>query len=179
MCDDCQCYAHYLEKAEGILDANGGTNVFQMTPAQIEITSGAEQLQCVRLHEKGLVRWHTACCRTPIANTFASPKMPFAGVLHSAMDHEGDGRAREEVLGPILVRVQGRFGYGEMPNDAYARAPLSIIIRSLKLLFKAWRSGAHQPSPFFDEAGSFAGKVVVLSVEERDALRSKLGGSSM
>ena len=43
-CDDCQAYAHYLDQANSVLDAWGGTDLFHLTPAQIVITAGPEQL---------------------------------------------------------------------------------------------------------------------------------------
>ena len=75
MCDDCQAYAHHLGRAEHILDRNGGTEVFQLTPSQLTLTEGREHLRCLRLKEKGLMRWYAGCCNTPVANTLASPGM--------------------------------------------------------------------------------------------------------
>ena len=72
MCDDCQTYAHHLGRAGDILDAHGGTEVYQTYPARLGFTQGSEPVRCLRLSPKGLMRWHTGCCRTPIGNTFAS-----------------------------------------------------------------------------------------------------------
>src|SRR5688572_12534539 len=71
-CDDCQSFAHFLERADDTLDAHGGTEIYQMSPARLEIIDGADRLACVRLAPKGLLRWYAACCRTPIGNTLAS-----------------------------------------------------------------------------------------------------------
>src|SRR5262245_25612243 len=68
-CDDCQSFAHVLERSEDTLDAHGGTEIFQMSPAQLEFTAGADRLACLRLTPKGLLRWYASCCRTPIGNT--------------------------------------------------------------------------------------------------------------
>jgi hypothetical protein len=176
MCDDCQAYAHHLGRAEHILDRNGGTEVFQLTPSQLTLTQGREHLRCLRLKEKGLMRWYAGCCNTPLANTLASPRIPFVGVPQPFMDHEGDGRTREQVLGPLLARVQGRFGIGELPADAYQRAPLGLIVRSLRILSAAWIKGRHAPSPFFDAStGEPAVAPVVLSTEQREELRKHCG----
>ena len=31
-CDDCQSFQHALGQAERVLDANGGTDIYQMSP---------------------------------------------------------------------------------------------------------------------------------------------------
>ncbi len=176
MCDDCQCFAHWLERADEVLDANGGTEVFQMTPAQVEITAGAEHIRCVRLSPKGLMRWYAGCCRTPIANSLASPRFPFVGVFHLFMDHAADGRSRDEVLGPIRARVHGRFGIGELPADAHPRAPIGIIFRSLRLLGGGWIRRAHRPTPLFDlDTGKPVSEPTVVSKEERQQLLARCG----
>ena len=59
-CDDCQSFAHFLGRADDVLDAHGGTDVFSMTLAHLEITEGADQLACVRLTAGGMFRWDTA-----------------------------------------------------------------------------------------------------------------------
>ena len=84
MCNDCQAYAHYLGQAITVLDANGGTDVVPVAPANLEITQGIENLKCLRLTEKGMLRWYAGCCNTPIANSAAISKIPFAGLIHSS-----------------------------------------------------------------------------------------------
>ena len=41
-CRGCTAYAHVLGRASEILDARGGTEVFQMSPRQLSITTGIE-----------------------------------------------------------------------------------------------------------------------------------------
>ena len=171
MCDDCQAYAHWLDRADAILDAHGGTDVLQLTPAQVRITSGQEQVRCVRLSEKGLMRWYAGCCNTPIANTLDSARLPFIGVPHTFMDHASDGRSRDEALGPVLARTQGRFGKPPLPPGSYSRAPLWLILRAIRQLYRGWRAGAHTPSPVFDAAGQPIVTPTVLSTAERERLR--------
>ena len=150
MCDTCQAYAHHLEQADKILDQYGGTDIFQISPSHLSLMEGIENLRCLRLEGRGVLRWYAGCCNTPVANTLASAKVPFIGVPHTFMDHEGHGRTREEDLGPLLARTMGKYGIGKLPSDAYRSAPLSIIGRSLRLLLIAWLKGQHRPSPFFD-----------------------------
>jgi hypothetical protein len=171
MCDDCQAYAEWLGVTEALLDVNGGTEVFQLTPAQVQIRGGHEHIRCVRLSKKGLMRWYVECCNTPIANTLASARAPFLGLPCWFMDHASEGRSRDEDLGPVRARIQGRYGKPPLLPGSYPRAPLSLILRSVGQLVRGLIAGAHRPSPLFDEAGAPIVEPRVLSSEERERLR--------
>ncbi len=150
-CDDCQSFAHFLEGADQILDAHGGTDIFQMSPARLEITQGVGHLACMRLKPGGLLRWYADCCRTPIGNTLAWRQAPFVGLIHSCTDHASDGRSRDEVLGPVRARVQARFAKGDRAQlDAHDRAPAALFLRVLTIILMARLRGDHARSPFFD-----------------------------
>lgn len=58
LCDDCQAYAHYIQRAD-ILDVNGGSDVIPTMPSHYTFQSGIENLVCMRLSEKGMFRWYT------------------------------------------------------------------------------------------------------------------------
>ena len=174
LCDDCQDYAHHLEREEAILDADGGTDVFQMTPAQLEITHGAEHLRCLRLSPKGLLRWYTGCCNTPVGNTLASPRVPFVGVPHLFMDHAASGLSRDQALGPVRAKIQARFSPRAVPADAHRRAPPSLIARSAWQLLRGWLAGRQRPSPFFDaRTGAPTVEPTVLTPGQRERLRQR------
>ncbi len=163
-CDDCQSFAKYLGRADEILDAHGGTDIFQMSPARLEITEGGNRLACVRLTPKGLFRWYADCCKTPIGNTLPTRQVPVIGLIHSCMNTEG--KSRDETLGPVRAGVNGRYATGDRTEiNAHDRAPLSVLFRmSRKLL--GWRlRGDHNRSPFFDNTG--APTVVPRVVNER------------
>jgi hypothetical protein len=81
-CKDCQAFAHFLGKDGETLDERGGTDVTQVLPKNIAFTQGTEILACIRLTEKGLLRWYAGCCNTPVVNTQGargSPKPRQAG----------------------------------------------------------------------------------------------------
>src|SRR5579871_159514 len=80
-CEDCQTFARFLQR-EDVLDAAGGTDIFQMPPARVELVAGLDAVRCLRLSERGVLRWYTDCCRTPIANS-AGPGFPIIGMIHS------------------------------------------------------------------------------------------------
>jgi hypothetical protein len=172
-CDDCQSFAHFLERAEQTLDAHGGTEIFQTSPARLEITAGADRLACMRLTHKGLLRWYAACCRTPIGNTLASRQVPFVGLVLGCVDHA----SRDEVLGPIRARLNTRFAKGN-PGQAGAseRVPLALIVRLLWLGFAARLRGDHRRSPFFDRTtGAPVSPPRVLTAAELAAVRARGG----
>ncbi|WAS99168.1 DUF6151 family protein [Nannocystis punicea] len=167
-CRDCQAFARFLA-AEGLLDAAGGAEIFQITPAQVVLEAGQEQLRCMRLSDKGLLRWYVDCCRTPVANTMDSPKVPFSGLLVPFLDADAGTRAR--VLGPVVVRLFGRDATGPTPPGTHEKAPLTAIPRILWLLGRGLVGRRAQPSPFF-APGAKLPRVTpkVLTPEERAAL---------
>src|SRR5690349_6609340 len=100
MCDDCQAFAKFLGCSE-VLDAHGGTDIFQLRPSQLTFTQGKQQLRCIKLKEKGMLRWYADCCKTPVANMMASAKVPFVGMPWVIMDHAQSGMSRDQALGPV------------------------------------------------------------------------------
>jgi hypothetical protein len=170
-CDDCQSFAHFLDRAEDTLDAHGGTEIFQTSPARIEITAGADRLACMRLTPKGLLRWYAACCRTPIGNTLASRQVPFVGLVVACLDHP----SLDSALGPIRVRGHARFAVGT-PAGAHRSFPATAIARLLWNSLVARLRGDHRRSPFFDrETGAPVSAPRVLSAAERAAVRTRRG----
>lgn len=66
-CDDCQAFVKILNRPD-VVDPFGGTEVVPIRPCKIKIVGGFEQLNCLRLRVKGMYRWHTKCCQTPIGS---------------------------------------------------------------------------------------------------------------
>lgn len=173
LCDDCQTYAHYLGRAQDILDANGGTDIIPVVPANLEIVEGIEHLRCVRLSHKGLFRWYTGCCKTPIANTLATPKSPYAGVVHLIMDHKAHGKTRDEELGPVSARIHARFGIGPLPSNSYDKAPAKLIFKTIRFLLSSLLRRQFEPSPFVStETGALKVEPYVMTLEERQKFRA-------
>ena len=111
-CVDCQCFARYLDRADEVLDDNGGTAIFQLSAGKVEITKGQEHLACMRLSPNGLMRWYARCCNSPVANTLESTALPFAGMIMTLF---GAGRAHVEAepFGKIRARVQTEEAIGD------------------------------------------------------------------
>ena len=157
-CSDCQNFATHLGADETTLDEFGGTEIFQMSQSQLTIQSGHDKLQCLRLKKKGLLRWYTSCCNTPVGNTM-SAGMPFVGVIHSFINEPN----LEDVLGPVRAVVQTQDAKGEPTYPKHsAKFPLGITARIASKLL-AWKlQGKHKPSAFFGDDGRPLVKPVIL-----------------
>jgi hypothetical protein len=162
-CDDCQAFARWLG-IDGVMDERGGTEVVQVAPAQVRWTEGDDRLRCVRLSPKGMVRWYSGCCRTPVGNT-VSARVPFVGLPRLAFVE-----LPPDAVGPA-VGVQGRFAKGGVPPGVHARAPLGLIAHAVRMLTGWWIAGRGRPSPYFD-ARTGAPRAVprVLDATERARL---------
>ena len=128
-CTNCQAFARFLERPD-VLDDAGGTDIVHMPAACVTLTAGADAVRCISFSAK-VLRWYADCCRTPIANTAASPRFPVVGLIHSFMDHAAGGRAREQVLGPPLCRI-------------YERSAIAPLRRARRLRHRSGSSPAAQ-----------------------------------
>ncbi|RXJ74635.1 hypothetical protein CS022_03475 [Veronia nyctiphanis] len=142
-CRDCRSFAQHLGR-DDILDAAGGTYLTQMPPALFEITKGHENLACLRLRSKGMYRWYTTCCNTPIANSI--PGLPFVGVF----DHniESNLREIENKIGPVLGAVHRRHATGEVSVTLRKKAEATLILGVLFKLLRWKLSGLTAPNAF-------------------------------
>lgn len=171
-CDDCQTFAHHLNRAD-LLDAAGGTEVIPVYPAEIEIVAGRESLKCLRLSPKGLFRWYAVCCNTPIAN--ANPGFPWVGMVHRVFTVTDPGYL-ERTFGAVKSRVMGRYVRGTPPDGTAERIGLKGFMMVLPFIIKGVATGKVKPSPFF--AGDGRTPIVspiVLSLHARNAIRQRLG----
>lgn len=155
-CQDCQAFARHLGTA-GILDEHGGTEVFQMSYADIEITQGTENLRSIKLTPKGLIRWYADCCKTPIGNTM-SAKFPFVGLIHTFM-HDAD---KDLKLGPVRA-------YTSIKKDspiAHSNTPLYKIIPRMIVKSLVWKiRDSKKRNSFFKVDGIPVSEPKVLTVE--------------
>ena len=150
-CKDCRNFAKYCNNSDDILDEFGGTEIFQIHPSNMKIDHGIESISCIRFSNKGLYRWVTSCCRTPIGNTVGL-HLPFVGLIHSfiAPDQDVDSK-----IGPIMGSVHTEYAIGTT-SDALqmGRSKISLLFRVMRKLFiwKVLRKG--RPNPFFDGNGN-------------------------
>ncbi len=167
-CEDCQAFARFLERPD-VLDAAGGTDIFQMPPARMKLTAGTDAVRCLSFSRK-VFRWYTDCCRTPIANTAASPRFPVVALIHSFMDPEFDGHSGDDILGPPLCRIYEGSAIGPLPSTVPASPSFGVFARRASKILGWWLQGLARPNPFFDDRTSAPRSVpVVLTRAERAA----------
>lgn len=162
-CNDCRAFVRALGRPE-ILDQFGGSELFVTTPSSLKLLSGLERLRCLRLSERGMLRWHWDCCKTPLANTAANPGVPFVSIHRDFIDLDNT-----DILGP-MKRVQARYATGSPPQGSEQSQSLSTIVKIVSFLLIGRLRGAHRPNPLvIDGEPTVAPRV--LSANERDALR--------
>jgi hypothetical protein len=168
-CRDCQAFAHFLGRANDILDAKGGSDVIQTIPANVTFTAGAESLACMRLTHKGLLRWYAKCCNTPIGNTVANYQLSFVGLVHSCL--EGAGQSLDASFGPVRMLSFTNRAKGSVNAPRFGL--IVGIVRFAGMVIRARINGSYKRTPFF--VASTGAPIVapqVLSPGERERLRN-------
>ncbi len=148
-CRDCQRFANWLDAAEQTLDSWGGTDIFQLPPARLQIHQGHEHIRCLRLSEKGLYRWYAGCCKTPIGNSL-KPSVPLIGLISSFVS---DSQA-ELKTGPVCARVNLGGATAQIPSSLISAAPSRGYLLRLLGKMASWKlRGLGRPHPFFAPRG--------------------------
>jgi len=149
-CDDCQAFARQLGSEDQTLNAYYGSDIYQLTPSQLEISSGEASIACLHLRAKGLFRWYASCCDTPIGNTM-NAKVPFIGVIHTFITSDQN---KDMLLGPVLGAVHTQYAKAPLPPELQgAKSHRAMVMRIMgKLLL--WKiKGMGRPNPFFSADG--------------------------
>ena len=172
-CRDCQAFAHFLGRASEVLDERGGTEVIQTLPRNVVFTQGIEALACMRLTPKGLVRWYAGCCKTPIGNTLATPKLSFVGLVHTCLEGASEAPGSlDPVFGPVRCWVNPSGAKGEpKPKVAGQWQVLGWFFRKVLV---ARLNGDYRQTPFFEAA---TGKPVVTPRILTEAEHAQLKGA--
>ena len=165
-CRSCQKFANYLFEQNPVfassLDENGGTDIFQVPVNRLKITEGIDSIACLRLSEKGLYRWYTNCCKTPIGNTMGAA-MPFIGVVHSFMQM-ANYEDNDIHLGSVTVYCQTQHALQEVnstPNHPAFSIPLTMGLMTKILSWKIRRF--NKPSVFFNDEGEPLAEAKILN----------------
>lgn len=157
-CSDCQAFAEHLNCKAAVLDEFGGTEIFQVSQSQLTIKRGEDKLRCLRLTEKGLLRWYTNCCNTPVGNTI-NASLPFVGVIHTFINEAH----RDQLLGPVSAVVQTQDAKG-VPGYAkhHSKFPLGVTLSIVRKMAMWKLRGMQRPTVFFGEDDKPVFKPVVL-----------------
>lgn len=164
-CDDCQAFLHYLKRPE-LLNENGGTEIIPAYPADIKIIAGKDVVKCVRLHSKGMYRFFTSCCHTPIANT--DPTRPWAGINYH-MYITKDPSVLDRELGPVKSSIMGKYAKGKPPAGTPQTFDFKGMVTVLPFIIKGKVLGKAKQSPFFHNGEAIV-VPKVLTAEERSKI---------
>lgn len=163
-CRDCQAYARHLGHDERTLDRCGGTDIVATRPDFLHFTRGFDQVRCLSLSDKGLLRWYAGCCRTPIGNTPRDPKMPYVGLVGACL---GTHSERDAAFGPARATLNAKSATGDV--KATPLALLFGILRIMRNVFAAKLTGRQRDNPFFDrDSGKPVVTPAVLTTTERE-----------
>lgn len=164
-CPDCRTFARFLPQADAILDASGGTELVATEPSAVVFEHGLDALACMSLSERGLLRWFSTCCRTPIGNTPRDRRMHYVGLVHSCLAT----KPLEPSFGPVRLRVNTNSATGPVPpNRVGGWLSLFTLLRSLGL---SRITGRYRQNPFFPrDDGEPLTRPHVVSRAQRRAL---------
>jgi hypothetical protein len=131
-------------------------------------------LACMRLTEKGLLRWYAACCNTPIGNTLATPKISFIGLVHNCL--ETGGQSLDASFGPIRAWANPNGAKGDPKPETVGMGAAAWWF--ISRILKARLNGDYKHNPVFR---ADTGKPVVvprvLSAEEHSGVMRAVGAS--
>lgn len=147
-CRSCQAFAHFLGRADAILDQHGGTGVVQTLPQALTLTAGSGELANMRLTPSGALRWYTQCCGTAIANTRDTYRLDFVGVVHDCLHTSGEA-AFDRSFGPVRLHV---FTEGARnPPAPKATNLLRHRLHMIRLVLFTRIDKTNRRTPFFRE----------------------------
>jgi hypothetical protein len=166
-CRDCQAFARFLGQERETLDAQGGSDIVQTLPKNVSFTHGTESLACMRLTQKGMVRWYAACCGTPIGNTMENYKISFIGLLHNCL--ETPGRSLQNSFGAVRTFANPRGAIGDPKPKASGVA--RTVWWFAKNILKARINGDYKRTPFFTNGQPVATPRVISGAERASAMQ--------
>ena len=161
-CADCQAFARYLGKPDQLLDSRGGTHVVQLAQTRLRFTQGKEHLAVMRLGPGGLMRWYANCCKTPVGNTLANPKISFIGLCEVALD---DACIEADFGTDVAVVNVGSATGDPKPKQ---KGTLRALLRFAGILVPPLQGKRWKKTPLFDDAGE---PVVAPKVLEEETVR--------
>lgn len=169
-CDDCQAFLHAIDRAD-LLNEQWGSDIVQVAPSALTVTSGAEQIVGLRLKPKGLFRFYSRCCQTPLGNSMKA--IPFIGLLPGGLGLSAN--ALDEHFGPPAGAIFGQFAK-DTPPPGSTKFDFRLMAKAIKHLLGWKLKGQGSPHPYFDpKTKEPRFPVTVLAGEAREELRSKCG----
>jgi hypothetical protein len=158
-CRFCQAFAHHLAASDQ-LDEAGESDLLQMVPEQVRFIAGGENIRCLRLSDKGPIRWYAGCCDTPLGNTYARRSLPFLTITVAGM-------ADRDQLLPVQVRVYSAGARGPIENNRQHWA--GFIAAFVRRTIGSWLTGRYRQTPFFDQRCAPVSRVERLTPAQKSA----------
>lgn len=166
-CTDCQDLTRRLGHASRVLDAHGGSALYQSRCARMRLTSGRDRLACVHLTDKPTLRWYATCCHMPLFNSYANGNIPYITTQLAACDPA----TRAALVGPPLGHLFTHDGIGDtsaLPKMSMGQLMRRFFPRMLRDLL----SGDRRRCELFDaKTLEPIAKPHRLTATERQALR--------
>jgi hypothetical protein len=151
------------------LDAQGGSDVVQTLPKNVTFTQGVDALACMRLTEKGMVRWYAGCCKTPIGNTLENYKISFIGLLHNCL--ESPQHPLQNSFGAVRTYANPQGAIGDPKPKPKGMG--TTIWWLLRTILKARVNGDYARTPFFKDGKPVSIPRVINSQERASAMQSQ------
>ena len=162
-CKDCRAYSCHLGVQARTHDSHGGADFVAALSNQVSITDGAQNIACISLSPKGLLRWYAKCCDTPIAGTPRNWKVPYVGLVRSFMENEAG--AYESAFGAVKMRAN--TSSAKQPPPALVLKTIASVASLMSRVFGASIKGSYKTTPFFNSDGEPIVAPTVLSKDER------------
>lgn len=101
-CSDCLAFVRFCnpDRVSAVAD---GVQLFMTRVSRMTITFGKENLACVHLTDKPMLRWYSECCRTPLFHTVHSGWYPFVTTHVAILDPDCRVAAIGEPRGHTFV----------------------------------------------------------------------------
>ncbi|QNO27993.1 hypothetical protein EEB18_003200 [Sphingopyxis sp. OPL5] len=144
-CTDCQDLTRHLGHANRVLDAHGGSALYQSRCAKMRLDTGRERLACVHLTDKPTLRWYATCCGMPLFNSYANGKIPYITTQLAACDPA----TRDTLVGPPLGHLFTQDGIGD--TGALPKMSMGQLMRRFfPRMIKDMLSGDRRRCELFD-----------------------------
>jgi hypothetical protein len=170
-CKDCRAYACFLRREREVLDDAGGTQIVAMLPQRVRFEpEGLDALACMSLSERGILRWYSSCCNTPIGNTARNARVPYVSLVHDCLTSD-PSRSLEASFWPLRMRVNTESA--TRPVAATPLVTLAVMLGSMKPMLEAWWDAGSRANPFFHaQTGEPIRRPRVLAADERSRLKA-------
>ena len=162
-CKDCRAYLRHLGVESRTLDTFGGAEFVATQAKHISFSDGIQNLACLSLSEKGLLRWYSKCCNTPICNTPRNWKIPYVGLVHTCL--KSDPAAFVSSFPQLQMRVNTGSAKQRPPGMAFKT--FATLAGFIPQVIAGSITGAYKSTLFFNTKGQPITSVNVLSETER------------